>query len=69
MKKFTYEDGKRKFEDTEAFGSAWIKAKKVAMELHLPIYRTVTESRCEVYLDCGCFVGIDDTDAQSIRIF
>ena len=70
-KRFIYVVEGTEFEDTEAFGEGWKKAKALATELHAPIYRTtiITEVREEVFMEAGLFVKADHADKKNIKVF
>lgn len=58
MKKFVYQVKGYEWADTEAWGTAWEKAKAKATELHAPVFRLVIKNgdvREEVYYKGGVF--------------
>lgn len=70
---FVYEIEGTEFEDTEAFGEAWKKAKAFASAIHAPIYRTVVKAdgseKYEVYYKGGCFNTVKFATPDNIKIF
>lgn len=69
MKKFIYQVESFEFADMEAFGTAWDEAKEKAKKLHAPIYRTVVETRRQVFCVAGCFLGVNYAHDYDIKIF
>ena len=69
MKQFVYSVDGHEFIGEEAFGDAWETAVAKAKELHAPIFRKVIETREEVYLTCGAFIGVKYATPEDIRVF
>jgi hypothetical protein len=69
MKEYIYKVAEYTYTDTEAFGQAWRDAKAKARELHAPIYRTIVETREEVYTTAGAFLNTKYADPDRIERF